>query len=199
MTKDEALKMAIEALQTIHDENFSYLTINKLGGENNQCMVFAREAIKSCKQALEQPAQEPVAWEDKEDKWSADIEKAHPVNSHEYELWDVAQKMINNRHSKSSLISLVCWLLVRLHKQPAQEQPAQEPVAWMNDIAFSINKDELTADKFGDIVPLYTHPHQWQGLTDDEIDKIIEKHKLMWMTTDFARAIEQALKDKNSV
>jgi hypothetical protein len=55
MTKDEALKMAIEALQTIHDENFSYLTINKLGGENNQCMVFAREAIKACKKALEQP------------------------------------------------------------------------------------------------------------------------------------------------
>ena len=54
MTKDEALNMAIEALQTIHDENFSYLTINKLGGENNQCMVFAREAIESCKEALQQ-------------------------------------------------------------------------------------------------------------------------------------------------
>ncbi len=44
-----------------------------------------------------------------------------------------------------------------------------------------------------------THPHQWRGLTDDEINKIIEKHKLMWMTTNFARAIEQALKEKNYV
>ena len=47
----------------------------------------------------------------------------------------------------------------------ALEQPTQEPVAWMNDIAFSMEKDELTADKFGDIVPLYTHPKgMWRKL-----------------------------------
>ena len=86
----------------------------------------------------------------------------------------------------------------------ALEQPAQEPVAWMNDIAFSINKDELTADKFGDIVPLYTHPHQWQGLTDDEILDLEQKYTdllvgggTMFHFEEFARAIEAKLKDKN--
>jgi hypothetical protein len=56
---------------------------------------------------------------------------------------------------------------------------------------------------------LYTHPHQWQGLTDDEIEKIDEifvDTELLFSNfsgTDyihgFARAIEQALKEKNTV
>ena len=51
----QALELALEALQTLHDENMDYLTRNKLGGENNQCMVFAREAITAIKEALAQP------------------------------------------------------------------------------------------------------------------------------------------------
>ena len=43
MTKDEALKMAIEAL-----ENYEY--------------EKRSEIMQACKMALEQPAQEPVAW-----------------------------------------------------------------------------------------------------------------------------------------
>jgi hypothetical protein len=50
----QALELALEALQTLHDENMDYLTRNKLGGENNQCMVFAREAITAIKEALAQ-------------------------------------------------------------------------------------------------------------------------------------------------
>ncbi len=64
MTK-EALTLALEALETLHDENMDYIVRNKLGGENNQCMVFARDVIKSIKRTLAQPEQEPVAtdWE----------------------------------------------------------------------------------------------------------------------------------------
>ena len=62
MTKDEALKLALEALETLHDENMDYLVRNKLGGENNQCLVFAREAITAIKEVLAQPEQEPVAF-----------------------------------------------------------------------------------------------------------------------------------------
>jgi hypothetical protein len=56
----EALRMALEALKTLHDENMDYLTRNKLGGENNQCMVFARQAIAAIEEALAQE-QETVA------------------------------------------------------------------------------------------------------------------------------------------
>ena len=53
MTQTEALRLALKALETLHDENMDYLTRNKLGGENNQCMVFARDAITAIKAALE--------------------------------------------------------------------------------------------------------------------------------------------------
>jgi hypothetical protein len=78
------------------------------------------------------------------------------------------------------------------------EQPAQEPMAWMNDEGFGLYPTNDTA------IPLYTHPHQWQGLTDDEIEELgldlsnpagefvgLSDWKI------FARAIEQALKGKN--
>jgi hypothetical protein len=77
----------------------------------------------------------------------------------------------------------------------ALEQPAQEPVAWMNDIAFSMDKELLGTRSR--IVPLYIHPAPaWQRLSDDEINKIIAYH---WgQTKDWVRAIEQALKEKNN-
>ena len=62
----------------------------------------------------------------------------------------------------------------------------------------SLFKDLLEGRKE---VPLYTHSHQWQGLTDDEIDKIYadtepnSKMDTYYMV--LSRAIEQALKEKN--
>ena len=77
----------------------------------------------------------------------------------------------------------------------ALEQPTtQEPVA-MNDIAFSMDKDELTTDKFGDIIPLYTPPKQWQGITKYEIIAIDNASNDLH---EFASAIEAKLKEKNT-
>jgi len=58
----------------------------------------------------------------------------------------------------------------RLREQPVvlDNRTTQEPIAWMNDIAFSMDKDKLTAEKFGDIIPLFTHPKEWQGLSGEE-------------------------------
>ena len=62
MTNEErkVFELALEALQMLHDENMDYLTRNKLGGENNQCMVFARETITAIKESLAQPDQDEV-------------------------------------------------------------------------------------------------------------------------------------------
>ena len=74
----------------------------------------------------------------------------------------------------------------------------QEPVAWMNDIAFSMDKELLGTRSR--IVPLYTHPApSWQGLSDDEIAVIIGNGAFYELgDLEFARAIEQALKEKNT-
>ena len=52
-----------------------------------------------------------------------------------------------------------------------------------------------------EIKPLYTHPHQWQGLTDGEIKKIAKETLGSGLDYDeiaFVEAIEQALKEKNT-
>jgi hypothetical protein len=76
------------------------------------------------------------------------------------------------------------------------EQPAQEPVGAVQE---GIVNWYRATPKNGTL--LYTHPYQWQGLTDDEINELHHK----WIMNsgnkdtqyDFARAIEQALKEKN--
>jgi hypothetical protein len=85
-------------------------------------------------------------------------------------------------------------------------QPAQEPVAWMHRHAGEITEfNDFQSCQYCE--PLYTHSHQWQGLTDDEIARIdakmIKTLRGENLTVDdwikeFAHAIEQALKDKNT-
>jgi len=82
----------------------------------------------------------------------------------------------------------------------ALEQPAQAPVAWMHRHAGEITEfNDFQSCQYCE--PLYTHPHQWQELTDDEIDKVYYKTFDTWSSEvdiEFARAIEQALKEKNT-
>ncbi len=80
-------------------------------------------------------------------------------------------------------------------------KPAQKPVAWIGNYnhtsSLAFQKEALKDAK--EIKPLYTHPHQWQGLTDDET-KIIQGRfcKGQYYVPDLIRGIEQALKDKNT-
>ena len=85
----------------------------------------------------------------------------------------------------------------------ALEQPTQEPVAWMHCVDEDITEfnDFQACPK---CEPLYTHPKEWISLSDDEI---IEKYIPIWgvminardrdETIEFARAIEDELKEKN--
>jgi hypothetical protein len=138
MNKDEALKMAIEALE--HAELVFYITKD----DGSKVSIYA-ETINACKEALniancdlKQPAQEPVAWMDE----------------------------ANNTITTVQLMKYG-WL---------GSDDRAIPDAW---------------------IKLYTHPHQWQGLTDDEIGQIIVNSKSL-LAIDFYRAIEQALKEKNT-
>jgi len=136
MTKDEALKMAIEALKN---------TKFPVGDKRN-------EAINACKEALEQPLTRD--WKD-----------------------TIDERIARDSEFKEAL-----------------EQPAQEPVAWL-----SIDS------KANEIIKT----HQWQGLTDDEVFKIVPnieqikpQYGMMlsneWNILDYARAIEAKLKEKNT-
>ena len=92
----------------------------------------------------------------------------------------------------------------------ALEQPAQEPVAWMKPFEMKFIKEMkqrgakewttwLKAHCSPDDIALYIHPTpSWVGLSDDEIEEIWHPIYLGGGSRiDFARAIEQALRNKN--
>ena len=76
----------------------------------------------------------------------------------------------------------------------------QEPVAWMSDCDVGFKKSE-----FGTYpcVPLYTHPKEWVGLTDEEMKAALvsvdaNTQRFPPGFKAFARAIEAKLKEKNN-
>ena len=85
----------------------------------------------------------------------------------------------------------------------------QEPVAWISDSPTKGNGKQLHWTKSeawrwsSNITPLYTAPQkkQWVGLTDEEVSEIIDWEigfNSCWGPEEaFARAVEQALKEKN--
>ena len=78
------------------------------------------------------------------------------------------------------------------------EQPAQQPVAWQWLKSGHMRKKIPKTETLEHWRPLYTHPHQWQGLTDDEIQAIrIKTFDAVATNYETYRAIEQALKEKN--
>jgi len=97
-----------------------------------------------------------------------------------------------------------------------REQPAQEPVAWMKgaldnarDVCKYLDHDMVKEAKahtqffWNDLDKIRefdnTHPHQWQGLTDDEIWDIANfLGKKEWdYPVMFAKTIEKVLREKN--
>jgi hypothetical protein len=154
MTKDEALKMAIEALWLSREHI-------KLHQGTNNVVDATDKALNACKEALEQPA--------------FDYNTAF---SHGYEAHRV-------------------------------EQAAQEPVAFIysdpNGNGYA-SLNPLHEYKFlpscvdHKAIPLYTHPHHWQGLTDDEISQVYVRSGLYGQRQEWIKAYNEAnakLKEKN--
>lgn len=148
MTKDEALKMAIEAMNSAYSSHGKILT--SMPAQDawlyHGCDAKLFKALQACKEALEQPAQEPVAW----------------LLEYRYDEFDY-------------------W-----HKNCDEDKLALE--MWFDAIRYDTTEHK--------IYPLYTHPAPlWQGLSDEEIETIMVGKNGTYFN--FARAIEQALKEKN--
>ena len=130
------------------------------------------------------------------------------TNKYEYEQdepfgWYDGMGFSTNKNDFGKAISTA----IPLYTHPAP-QPAQEPVA----VITPDNYGEPRLDFIGTFkykattavnpdILLYTHPTpSWQGLSDDEIEAVTgEDIRSMYSGTyDSYRAIEQALKEKNT-
>ena len=96
---------------------------------------------------------------------------------------------------------------IPIYFEEALEQPTKEPVAWLQEYE-NENGDiyhTVTDERIGiNDIPVYTHPApSWQGLSNDRIreigDNCLEKNNGLFNWIEFARAIEQASKEKNKV
>jgi hypothetical protein len=99
----------------------------------------------------------------------------------------------------------VCEVLDCCRNSTQQEQ---EPVAWrykpMIGSPWSLSDDgyyvSCKRDKSYIVEPLYAHPprREWQSLSEEEIQSIHDTYHKRMGPQEFARAIEQTLKEKNN-
>jgi hypothetical protein len=61
-------------------------------------------------------------WRDRPTPEDEDIDAAHPVNSDRHETYAKAMRLVGDRHSKSSLVAMVNWLLTRVEDLEAKQQ-----------------------------------------------------------------------------
>lgn len=162
-----------------------------------------------------------------EGQFSSSVDKALAVDSF-YEGFKVAIKEALEQPAQEYVIlDGIKYKNTNTHPTP---QPAQKPVAvcetiltapkkiyllvgddYENNESFPQNRTDICwsdAKDFSNDVPyiradLATHPHQWQGLTNDEIKALEDKYERFEYDYNiksgntFARAIEAKLKEKN--
>ena len=183
MTKDEALKMAIEAMDL-----YDYT------GTQEESDLYTK-AQKACKEALEQPAQAITEGSQLSNiKVGSKSEKpsSPPAPKHTCTY----SKTMNQEYPRKC---------IHCGEVEALAQPAQEPDGWYMlprekdiDGYFTVTKPTRQQKISHEPMALYYHPApSWQGLNGDEIEEVLMNYE-GWGRIDFARAIEQALKEKNT-
>ena len=157
MTKDEALKLALEAML-----KWSWPL-------NSQEL----EAITALRQALEQPEQELTGRQLQRMKQQA-WKKIRAEDKDDPELcfalgFDAGYDAVARRVEPPEMESGGGF-----ESRPASlEQPEQEPVAWMQADQAELYVKEFKDEVRGYTIPLYTAPpkREWVGLTDDEVNE----------------------------
>ena len=148
--------------------------LNCLNNDRVYETAWVKGAINACEEALAHPTQEPVAYFKKWEDKSGEHKDIKFSNSEGYKP---------------------------LYTQPAP-RPTQEPVLYIDEGGLDGHATwaQATRCQATDIA-LYTHPKEWQGLSDDEIWDIanfLGKNKEWDYPVMVATTIEKALKEQNT-
>ena len=179
MTKDEAIKLALESLERA----------DKLFGSDDsdiKAINALKEVIASPNEKLMHPEIKKM-YEDFFDKCFAESSKLNAV-------LEEAMKVEGPLH-------VVC----QCDKCKAEKQEQGEPVAWMSKDEHEVYTSKQVDGYFQhDHIPLYTtpQPRTWVGLTDEQIDGLHNKIRVQLMGTfnikDIYRVIEAELRSNNT-
>jgi hypothetical protein len=173
MTKDEALRLALEAFNDLAAWNDG-----EIGGHMDEpySAEIARKVITAIKEALANEALDKMAENARE--LGLDYEPEQD--------WIERERAVGYREGHQNAL-----------KQMAQ--PEQEPVAWAKFSAKG-NIIDLLSEPDDDYTPLYTTPPQrtWVGLTDEEKKSFWTADQMTQEEWDeLFNTIEAKLKDKN--
>jgi hypothetical protein len=180
MDKDEALKLALEALEAMQ----SYAAAERKG------LRICDEAITTIKEALAQPAQE------QEEDWGVIAEK---------QLASI--KRDTQASFEDAMVRVTHKVMAEREAQPAQE-PVAWGFKSVDGSIYDCISPESHDDCEGEYnVPLYTKPPQrpWVGLTEEDRKVALltaykewECDELLLCAREDYLLIEQALKEKNA-
>jgi len=212
MTKDEAMKLALEALKNF--EKAGLATLKTI------------DAITAIKQALEQPEPEPVAWTDEDftelivsEDIAKDIGATIPLYTSPPEtaalLREIAVLSANALDDYKMIQSLMaerepepvavvsgyyggkCVVLptdrarifnsgTAFYTHPPKREPEPEPVI-----------DKSAAIRIATSLG-WTPKREWQGLTDEERSELLDKYYFDDPSDAFMKEFEAKLKEKNT-
>ena len=187
MTKDEALKLALEALEGVLDNSPKVLEASISGGLYE--VVQCRDAITAIKEALAQ-TQEPYALESL--MYSNDRIKVDPVTG------NVSIGTPQRTEQEPDDIASILACRDMLDAQPVPPRTEQEPVAHWSDC--SVHSEPAYPKGECDCGGFTTPPQRtWVGLTDEEIE---QGCKESWVTEQAWQSAvwwaEAKLKEKNT-
>jgi hypothetical protein len=196
--KDEALKLALEALESC-DSNMDNIDQRFNAGK-------VESAITAIKQALAAPVQEPLEYWNAVEGWvKIDEVREHFDSVGCGTIYKTAGEgrvpLTAAQPAQQEFVSPGGGYVPAIPAQPAPVQ--QEPVAWVREHELPLAPGDAFSwvETFVHKTPLYTispaAQRQWVGLTDEEIDKTHETQ--VWdARRSYARAIEAKLKEKNT-
>jgi hypothetical protein len=225
MNKDEALDLALEALELNNDEWKALADSGDCGywkAEDQDHYKQTNEAITAIKQARSAPVQEPWKyrrWNDEAEKWEltddcgwpskplyttppaapdlqADLVKVNAQAEYFEREWYLRGDELEATNRQVEILSDA---LAESRREVARLKAVQEPAikqGWDVDTLL----DKPAAQRPVAEPHKWVHATEWRGLTDEEI-KRIGKLDLdsdyfgLWF--DFAKAIEAKLKAKN--
>jgi hypothetical protein len=206
MDKDEALKLALDALEEAHYKMEHYQDEKK-----------REQAITAIKQALASPMQpvKPSLWEQYHAAQPAPVEpdwKAEYLKSVESGCitLDELRETLAELDATNRQVEILSDALAESRREVAALKAVQEPVAWgvfeggnLHDMFFTKEEADNTAHLKGlhaEIRPLTTPPaaqRQWVGLTDEEWQALSDRYGMILFGR-FKNEIEDKLKEKNT-
>lgn len=214
MTKDEALRLALEALKHGGCPPDCKDGMTDSGGVHpwgEAALIPCPncKTITACQQALEQSEPEPVAWISVKDA----LPKAVRGVSYKQSLTDVVLVRHLDRPdypiTAHAVVGEGLGAGIAIPTEGASEHPE---IAWYSQCQDLNNPFGLKNDDYGRYLPkifgtkithwkpIDTSPPKRKPLTDDELKPICDEYRILfgYWVNDFARAIEAKLKEKNT-